>query len=109
MTSLPNKPTMEFLTLDQCKHHVYVEHDEDDAMIQSMATAAEAAVGNYLQAPLSEYAENGVLPADIMQGVLMLFGTLYAQREGFVSYNVNAHPAILALLQPHKRYGVIGR
>lgn len=100
---------MRYITLLDCKNHVYVEHDEDDVYISQAATAAERAVENYLQCPLEEYATDGILPADIKHGILLFFGSLYAHREAFSSFTSHEQPAILALLNPYKRYGTIGR
>lgn len=97
---------MRYLTLDLCKKHVYVEHNEDDAYIEQAAEAAETAVENYLQCPLTTYEDAaGELPRAIVQGMLLFFGSLYANREAFTSLNVNTHTSILALLNPYIRYG----
>ena len=97
---------MRYLTLELCKKHVYVEHDEDDAYIEQAGEAAEIAVENYLQCPLDVYEDaTGQLPRAIVQGMLLFFGSLYANREAFTSFGVNTHASILALLNPYIRYG----
>lgn len=97
---------MRFLTLELCKKHVNVEHDEDDDYIESAATAAELAVENYLQCQLEDYLNPaGALPPDIMHGILLFFGSLYATREAFTSFDSKAQQSILALLNPRIKYG----
>lgn len=96
---------MRYLTLEMCKKHVYVEHDEDNDYIEQAAEAAEQAVENYLQSPLEDYADDsGAIPRAIIHGMLLFFGSLYASREAFTGFGVNTHPSILALLNPYKRY-----
>lgn len=101
---------MRFLTLELCKKHVNVEHNEDDSYIEGAAAAAELAVENYLQCPLEEYCDaSGALPNDIMHGILLFFGSLYATREAFTSFDSKAQQSILALLNPRIKYGYSSR
>jgi hypothetical protein len=96
---------MKYLTLEQCKKHVYVEHNEDDALIELYAGAAEDGVANYLECSLSELEVDGVLPGAITSAMLLFFGTLYANREGFSTMASQPSASIIALLKPYKRYG----
>lgn len=97
---------MRYLTLEQCKKHVYVEHNEDDALIETYATAAEQAVENYLEKPLEEVVNKN--REAITSAMLLFFGSLYANREGFTTMNTQPTAAIVALLKPYKRYGNLG-
>jgi hypothetical protein len=88
-----------------CKAQAVVEHNEDDALIIRAADAAELAVENHLQCPLSEYEDaSGALPAAIVQGMLLFFVSLYDNRGAFTALNVNTHTSILALLNPYICY-----
>jgi uncharacterized phage protein (predicted DNA packaging) len=98
---------MRYLTLEQCKKHEYVEHNEDDALIESYACAAEQAVENYLEEPLEQVINEKNREA-IISAMLLFFGSLYANREGFTTMNTQPTAAILALLKPYKRYGNLG-
>lgn len=95
---------MRFLTLEQCKRHVYVEHDEDDNLIELYATSAEQAVENYLEQPLEEVITDKNREA-IVSAMLLFFGSMYANREGFTTMNTQPTAAIMALLNPYKSYG----
>jgi hypothetical protein len=95
---------MRYLTLEECKRHLVVEHSEDDALIERKATAAERSVEQYLQAPLSSFEEDGKLPEDIIEGILLFLGSLYNNREGFTTLTTQANASITALLKPHRRY-----
>lgn len=98
---------MRYLTLEQCKKHVYVEHNEDDFLIETYAAAAEQAVENYLEEPLEEVVTDKNREA-ITSAMLLFFGSLYANREGFTTMNTQPTAAIVALLKPYKRYGNLG-
>lgn len=101
---------MKYLTLEQCKRHLVVEHNEDDSEIAQMADSAEETVENYLQCPLEEYERaDGSLPASLIRGMLLLVGAFYDNRNAFTSFNVQAHESILALLNPYIRYGYSSR
>lgn len=91
---------MRFLTLELCKRHVYVEHDEDDNLIELYATSSEQAVENYLEKPLETVITDKNREA-IMSAMLMLFAYQYAYREG----GKQPPAAIMALLNPYKSYG----
>lgn len=88
-----------------CKKQVYVDHDEDDTMIELQATAAEDVIEQNLNRKLEDVAVGGKLPSAIMQAMLLFFGALYANREGFSTMTSQPTASMIALLQPYKRYG----
>lgn len=96
---------MRFLTLEQCKQHVYVSHNEDDALIELYASSAENAIENYLNVDLEYEYDADTMPADILSAMLLFFGSLYANREGFTTMNTQPSASILALVNPYKNYG----
>lgn len=96
---------MRYLTLEMCKRQVYVEHNEDDAMIELQATAAEDVIEQNLNRKLEDVAVDGKLPSAIMQAILLFFGALYANREGFSTMASQPTASMVALIQPYKRYG----
>ena len=74
-------------------------------MIELQANAAERAVENYLDRPLEELVrEDGTLPEDVVQGILLFFASLYSQREGVTSFASQPSAALVALLKPYKSY-----
>lgn len=96
---------MRYLTLEMCKKQVYVDHDEDDAMIELQATAAEDVIEQNLNRKLEDVTVDGKLPSAITQAMLLFFGALYANREGFSTVASQPTASMIALLQPYKRYG----
>lgn len=100
---------MRYLTLDICKKHSYIEHDLDDKIVELYANAAERVVENYLECPLAEFEKDGNLPEDIINGMLLCFGSLYANREGFSTLPSHPTASALVLLNPYKTYGIARR
>ena len=95
---------MRYLTLELCKKHVYVDHDEDDELIELYAAAAEDSIENYLEQPLSNIEENGALPSAVREAMLLFFGTLYNNREGFSTMQSQPTAHIKALISKYKNY-----
>lgn len=96
---------MRFLTLEQCKKHVYIDHDEDDVLIELYASSAENAIENYLNVDLEYEYDADTMPADILSAMLLFFGSLFNNREGFTTMNTQPNASILALVKPYKNYG----
>ena len=72
-----------YLTIDDVKKHLYIDHDDDNRYIADLITVAEDAVKTDLNLDsLCEIEdETGMLPASVIQAMLLLIGTLYANRE----------------------------
>lgn len=96
---------MRYLTLDACKRQVYVDHDDDNELIELQATAAEDIIEQHLNRSLEDVARDGQLPSAIMQAALLFFAALYANREGFSTMQTQPTASMIALIQPYKRYG----
>lgn len=94
---------MRFLTLEECKRHLVVDHNDDDAMITAMATTAEDAIENELNRNLSNDYE--VLPSPIKSAMLLYLGSLYNNREGFSTLKSEPTAQMRSLIQYYKNYG----
>lgn len=94
---------MRFLTLEECKRHLVVDHDEHDAMIADMAKAAEYAIENELNRDLENDYE--VLPSPIKSAMLLYLGSLYNNREGFSTLTSEPTAQMRSLIQYYKNYG----
>ena len=72
-----------YLTIDDVKKHLYIDHDDDNRYIADLITVAEDAVKTDLNLDsLCEIEdETGMLPASVIQAMLLLIGTLYSNRE----------------------------
>ena len=72
-----------YLTIDDVKKHLYIDHDDDNKYLADLITVAEDAVKTDLNLDsLCEIEdETGMLPASVIQAMLLLIGTLYANRE----------------------------
>ena len=94
---------MRFLTLEECKRHLVVDHNEHDAQIIAMATTAEDAIENELNRDLENDYE--VLPSPIKSAMLLYLGSLYNNREGFSTLKSEPTAQMRSLIQYYKNYG----
>lgn len=76
-----------YLTIADVKRHLIIDHTDDDLYLADLITVAEDAVKRDLNLFSLKDIEDcsGMLPATVMQAMLLLIGTLYANRES-VSY-----------------------
>ena len=88
------------LTLAETKLHLRVDHDDEDALIQSLIDAATAACADYLNMEAADLVV--AVPAPIKSAALLLVGTLYEQRESQGDRPYNKNPAFEALLNPYR-------
>lgn len=81
-----------YIDLDTIKRHLIIDHNDDDLLLADLETVAEDAVRRDLNLYSLKDIEDcsGMLPASVIQAMLLLIGTLYANRES-VSYG-QAHP-----------------
>ena len=90
------------------KKHLNIDESwvEDDEYIKALCLAAEQAVENHLQRPLSEIVdEHGRLPAAVKHAILLLVGHFYSNRESVSFASASEIPlAYQYLLQPYKSY-----
>ena len=72
-----------YLSINDVKRHLIIDHNDDDLYIADLITVAEDAVRRDLNLYSLKDIEdcNGMLPASVMQAMLILIGTLYANRE----------------------------
>ena len=104
---------MPLVDLPTLKTHLRVDHSDDDALISAYATAAESAIVEYLDRPVSPIGtvlpvvgETGydataivVTPA-IIVAVLLMCGTLYEGREASGAGDAVFPSDVRALLAP---------
>ena len=76
-----------YLSVTDVKRHLIIDHNDDDLYIADLITVAEDAVRRDLNLYSLKDIEDctGMLPASVVQAMLLLIGTLYANRES-VSY-----------------------
>lgn len=73
-----------YIDLDLAKKQLYVEEEYigDDSLISQYIEAAEIAVSNHIRRDLKTLEDSdGKVPATILQGVLLVVGGLYRDRE----------------------------
>lgn len=96
-----------YVTKELAKHHLQIDEDykEDDEYIVLLIQAAEDAVSKHLDIPLHRLLQFGVLPASIIQAILLLIGNFYANREP-ISYStvVKIPYTVDYLLSLYKHY-----
>ena len=79
-----------YLTIDDVKKHLNIDHCDDDKYIADLITVAEDAVRRDLNLYSLKEIEDctGMLPASVIHAQLLLIGTLYANRESVTYGNV---------------------
>lgn len=79
-----------YLDLQQVKQHLIIDHNDDDQYLADLITVAEDAVRRDLNVySLKELEDcSGMLPASVIQAMLLLIGTFYANRETVTYGNV---------------------
>ena len=79
--------------LQKVKQNLIIEHEADDALLQSYITAAVSYAESYQHVAAGYYDEN-VMPATTEQAIIMLASHFYESRDGstggFFADNVQA-------------------
>lgn len=93
-----------YVTLEEAKKHLVVEHDEDDAYIESLIAVAEDTVANFVNQPLADLEKDGSLPASLVHAIKITIGKLYAYREGDAPVrSVEVPFTLAALFMPYRK------
>lgn len=89
-----------YVSLGQVKQHLLIEHNADDLYLLDLISVAESAMTKRLNLKNLEDAvgDNGMLSPTVIQSILLLIGTLYANRESVSYANVNEVPHTLEFL-----------
>jgi uncharacterized phage protein (predicted DNA packaging) len=85
------------LSLEDVKAHLRVLHDDEDALIQRMADAAEALVAVYLGDDLPD-----PTPAPVEAAILLLTADLYENRERQTDKPLSENSTYALLLNPYR-------
>ena len=95
-----------YITVEDLKKHLNVDHSEDDAYIEELAEVAEDAVAEYLNRPLAAFVDGaGTLKASVRHAIRLLVGTWYANRESVAFASPSVMPdGVYALLMPLRRF-----
>lgn len=88
------------LTLATTKLHLRVDHNDEDALIQSLMDTATAACADYLNMPAADLVV--AVPAPVKSAALLLVGALYENRESQGERPFHKNPAFEALLNPYR-------
>ncbi len=76
---------MTLVTLAEAKEHLRVLHDDEDTLIEAQADAATDIVLDYIErpGPIDGPAwTQGTVPPLVRAAILLVLGSLYADREG---------------------------
>lgn len=99
-----------YVTIDDLKKHLNVDHSEDDAQIRELEAVAEDAIATYLNKPLSDFCdttqcEHQQLKPAIRHAIRLLVGTWYASREDTVYASTSTLPTgVVSLLLPLRNF-----
>lgn len=101
-----DKTIVMYITIEDLKKHLNVDHDEDDTYIEELAEVAEDAVAEYLNRPLAGLVDDaGKLKASVRHAIRLLVGTWYANRESVAFASPSVMPdGVYALLMPLRRF-----
>lgn len=73
-----------YISLEEAKKHLNVDHDEDDDFIIELIDTAEDYLSGLLRRPLVEVEQDsGELPPALRHALRMLVARFYADREGY--------------------------
>lgn len=94
-----------YISLEEAKAHLNVEHDEDDVYITSLIETAEEQLANCINRPLSDVLkEDGTIPTPLRHAIKILVAKLYAYREGDTIGKAQEASFTLAnLFMPYRR------
>lgn len=94
-----------YITIEDLKKHLNVDHSEDDDYIGELSEVAEDAVAEYLNRPISDFVTDGKLKASVRHAIRLLVGTWYASRESVAFASPSVLPdGVYALLMPLRRF-----
>ena len=94
-----------YLTVEDLKKHLNVDHSEDDVYIGELIEVAEDHVATYLNASLTNYVEGENLKASVKHAIRLLVGTWYASRESVAFATPSVLPdGVYALLMPLRKF-----
>ena len=94
-----------YITVEDLKKHLNVDHSEDDGYIGELSEVAEDAVAEYLNRPISDFVTDGKLKASVRHAIRLLVGTWYASRESVAFASPSVLPdGVYALLMPLRRF-----
>lgn len=88
-----------YLSIDDAKKHLNVEHDEDDDFISELIDVAEDHLSGLLNRQLVSVEESsGELPAALRHALRIIVARFYADREGYRPGRVTELPFALGSL-----------
>ena len=105
--------TPKYATVADLKKHSYIStNDEDDLLALYLCTAEQMVTETLQVKSLSVYiGDDGVLPSDIYNAILMQAAALYENREGISSgqQHVVPYANVMALLGKIINYGQLNK
>ena len=94
-----------YLTVEDLKKHLNVDHSEDDSYITDLIEVAEDYVATYLNAPLTDYVEGEQLKPSVKHAIRLCVGTWYANRESVAFATPSVMPdGVHSLLLPLRKF-----
>ena len=90
------------LTLPETKLHLRVDHNDEDALIQSLMTTATAACADYLNMDAADLVV--AVPAPVKSAALLMVAGLYENREDVSDRQLYRNDTYYRLLNPYRQY-----
>ena len=94
-----------YVSVEEIKRHLNIDYEEDDQYLVDLIESAEAAVGKYIQQPLSELEdEGGNIPSDLKMAIRLMVDGFYANRgpAGFAASSEIPYGLTFLLVQHRK-------
>ena len=90
------------LTLPETKLHLRVDHNDEDALIQSLMTTATAACADYLNMDAADLVV--AVPAPVKSAALLMVAGLYENREDVSDRQLYRNDTYYRLQNPYRQY-----
>lgn len=98
---------MTTITVDDVRHHLNIDTDEDDGLLGDKIAAAEAWLAQFIGSPLDDAtAFPDGTPEPLREAVRQLVGHLYENREAtLVGVGItDVTPGLFDLVRPYREY-----
>ena len=90
------------LTLPETKLHLRVDHNDEDALIQSLMETARLSVAEYLNMDGAQV--TSTVPSPIKSAALLMVAGLYENREDVSDRQLYRNDTYYRLLNPYRQY-----
>lgn len=96
---------MKYITLEDIKRQLVIDHDLDNSLLMQLGDAAEQTIENHIGQPVAAVLVGGQVPAPLKQAMLMFVASQYNVREHeTLSSGGRISATWEALIGPYRKY-----